>query len=118
MSSKPGSKRHVLVVDDDEDDIFFLSKLISDQFPNVTLTSINKSTQVMSFLTDTIELPNLIFVDMRMPEVSGLELLRQIRQQSRLNPIPVVVWSGYISSQTKIYVMNQVRLQSLLKSHR
>ena len=40
------------------------------------------------------EKPDIIILDIMMPEVSGLDILRQIRQDSELISIPVVVVSA------------------------
>jgi CheY-like chemotaxis protein len=40
-------------------------------------------------------MPSLIFLDMRMPEMSGLELLRELRAEPQTASIPVVVLTNY-----------------------
>ena len=99
MIVSPASNRHVLIVDDDDDDIFFLSTMIGTHFPSVTLTAINQSTQAIPYLTSATQLPNLIFMDMNMPQLTGLELLRQLRQQAQFNRIPIIIWSVNLSPE-------------------
>ena len=97
MGVEQTAKRRVLVVDDDDDDIFFLSALVKAHFPAVTLTSISQSDQVMTYLQDVDKRPNLIFLDLDMPLLSGLEVLIQIRRQPALNAIPTIIWSGHLN---------------------
>src|SRR5215204_2485934 len=40
------------------------------------------------------ENPVLILLDLKMPKVDGLEVLRQIKQDEKLNPIPVVMMTS------------------------
>jgi CheY-like chemotaxis protein len=41
--------------------------------------------------SQALQLPNLILLDLRLPRVDGLEVLRQLKLDSRLRYIPVVV---------------------------
>jgi CheY-like chemotaxis protein len=39
-------------------------------------------------------LPQAILIDMNLPDISGLDLLRHIKNQPLLREIPVVIWTG------------------------
>lgn len=38
--------------------------------------------------------PSLVLLDLKIPQLSGLELLRQLKEDPQTRTIPVVVWSG------------------------
>ncbi len=40
------------------------------------------------------DLPSLIFLDLKIPGISGIETLRQIRADERLRHVPVIIVSG------------------------
>lgn len=44
--------------------------------------------------------PELILLDLVMPEMDGLEFLRHLRGQDAGRTIPVVVWEGVIKCMT------------------
>lgn len=44
--------------------------------------------------------PNLIILDLMMPEIDGLEVLRRVRAQSRFDRVPILVLSAKADSQT------------------
>jgi CheY-like chemotaxis protein len=39
-------------------------------------------------------LPNLLLLDLVMPHMSGLDVLKWLRAQSKFTDLPVIVWSG------------------------
>ncbi len=48
------------------------------------------------------EMPDVILLDVMMPEVSGLEILRRIREDQRLAHIPTLVCTAFDNVQVKI----------------
>jgi DNA-binding response OmpR family regulator len=48
------------------------------------------------------EMPDLILLDLMMPEVDGWEVFRQIRADEKLKPIPVIVVTAKAQSIDKV----------------
>jgi CheY-like chemotaxis protein len=46
-------------------------------------------------------LPDLIVTDLRMPTMDGVEMIRYLKQDSRLSQIPVLVLTGYPSRESE-----------------
>ncbi len=44
-----------------------------------------------SYAGKSLELPSIIMLDLKLPKIDGLEVLRQIKDDARLKRIPVVV---------------------------
>lgn len=61
------------------------------------ITVLDDSDQALSFLSvkDPVrERPDVIFLDLNLTPMSGLELLGEIRSNPRLESIPVIIMSG------------------------
>ncbi|UCF64705.1 MAG: response regulator, partial [bacterium] len=93
----PSIQRRVLIVDDEEDLTWTLSKKLSkdsDKFQLVCVNSGGEAIEVMN------QLPvDLVITDVRMPEVSGLELLVQIKD--RYPQTRVIIMTAYGSDDVK-----------------
>jgi CheY-like chemotaxis protein len=88
-------KKRVLVVDDEEDLTWSISKHLAKDKDKYELTTVNSARAAIDMLT---QLPvDLVITDIRMPEVSGLDLLLQIRQQ--YPSTKVIIMTAYGSSQ-------------------
>ena len=80
----------VLVVDDDANITLLLQRIISKKGHQIITArngweGLNRA---------QAELPDLIFTDVRMPDLSGLELTTFLRADPALEHIPIVILSG------------------------
>lgn len=82
---KSEEKAKILVVDDDNLNLMFAQKLLGEEYSTDCVTS---GREALEYLQN--ELPNLILLDLHMPEMSGFEVLEQIMKEERLKEIPVV----------------------------
>ena len=75
-----------LLIDDDEVFNFLHSEIISQFDSKAEIIEYNSSVDALSFINETISnnktLPDYIFLDIRMPEMSGLELLDELMENS------------------------------------
>jgi CheY-like chemotaxis protein len=97
-----GSLFHVLAVEDDDADAQFIDR-VARQSPLVEsvriLRGVEEAQAYLSgkepFVDRSIyPLPNLVLLDLKLRRISGLELLRWIRQHPTLRSLSVVVLSG------------------------
>jgi CheY-like chemotaxis protein len=81
---------HILIVDDD--------KVVGETFARMLTLSGYRVTTVQTaeaaLAATAEEPPDALILDMRMPVISGLDFLRQLRRDSRLREIPVAVVTG------------------------
>ena len=91
------SNKRVLIVDDEEDLTWTLTKKLSKDSDKFELISVNSGMEAMDVLN---QLPmDLVITDVRMPEVSGLDLLKRIR--SRYPSTKVIIMTAYGSSDVQ-----------------
>ena len=84
----------VYLADDDADDRFLFEEALMEITSNVKLTTANNGEQLMDFLDkNTPPSPHLIFLDLNMPLKNGMECLEEIKNDSKLKNIPVVIFS-------------------------
>ena len=63
---------HILLADDDIDDISFFDKALKELPVSVNLTTVNDGHQLMNYLSENLEhLPDVLFLDLNMPRKNG-----------------------------------------------
>ena len=84
------SQKTVLIIEDEEDAADMFAEMMRVSGYRVLKTS--SSTPALTMMG--AEKPDVVILDIMMPEVSGLDILRQMRQDPALANIPVVVVSA------------------------
>lgn len=86
---------HLLLVEDDDLDVMNVHRALGSATEVASITVARDGVEALKLLRAG-ELPMdrlVIVVDLRMPRMSGLDLLRELRGDSRLKRIPAVVLS-------------------------
>jgi len=81
------NEKTVLIIEDEEDAAELFAEMMRISGYRVIKTS--KSAPAIEMMTT--EKPDAILLDIMMPEISGLDILRQMRSNPALANIPVVV---------------------------
>ncbi len=90
------SKKRVLVVDDDPE----LLQLVRVLLARINVEAISaENATIAAHLLRTQPLPHLIILDMMLPDVSGVEFLRQMRAKPDYDEVPVLVLSALIDPE-------------------
>jgi two-component system, sensor histidine kinase and response regulator len=84
------SKGAILVVDDNPSNLSVLSKMLMEDGYAVH-AAINGSLALESL---RVALPDMIVLDVKMPELNGYEICRQLKADDRIRDIPVIFISG------------------------
>ncbi|HEY1648688.1 MAG TPA: ATP-binding protein [Terracidiphilus sp.] len=85
-----GGTRRVLLVDDNEVSRYILRELL-DQ-PWLEFREVGSGTEAMAALNEN--LPDAVILDLLMPDISGFEILRQLRAQQATANLPVLIYTS------------------------
>ncbi len=98
-----GSLSEVLLVEDEADDAELLTRALIKQRPGTHVTVVHDGIEALRRLHDDdhdgVIMPNLIVLDLNLPSLDGIQVLRCISANSRTAGIPVVVLSGTCSPE-------------------
>ena len=81
------TEKTVLIIEDEEDAAELFAEMMRVSGFRVIKTS--KSAPALSMMT--ADKPDVVLLDIMMPEISGLDILRQMRREPNLANIPVIV---------------------------
>src|ERR1700722_7743212 len=88
----------ILIIEDNPDDTFFLTRQLNRAKLDDHVTVISDGQEALDFLLKNSEEDGLqfvaVFLDLRLPSLDGLPLLRKLRENPRLHDIPVIVMTS------------------------
>ncbi len=87
------------MVEDNEDDSYLLTRQLIRAQIDDHVAVFGNGEDALEFLLRTSQVPLVIFLDLRLPGLSGVDLLKRVRREPRLQAVPVIVMTGYLDSQ-------------------
>lgn len=92
-----GNNKKILAVDDENDVLLIIkTALLSEGFDVKTAPSGSEGLQIAREFQ-----PDLVILDVMMPEMSGFDVLNQMREEPGLKSIPVIMLTG-VADKEKI----------------
>ena len=85
------AKQTVLIIDDDQSDVMITKRVLSKIAPEIGMDEAFSGEAGLSLLRNGRFSPLLILLDLKMPGLSGFDVLRQIRADERLKHLTVIV---------------------------
>ena len=85
----------LLIIDDDVRVTDFLQAFLADQ-PNLVVKALNKSRETIPTVREFC--PNIILLDLVMPELSGRQVVELLDEDLELSKIPILLMSGSVST--------------------
>jgi len=79
----------ILIVDDEPDIIHLVTRLLVKE--GYIINSTNSGEEALSIISN--EKPNIILLDIKLPEIDGYEICRKIRSIKEYNDIIIVLFS-------------------------
>ena len=90
MGEPQGGRKKILILDDEANAVIYLQTLLQDNgYDTVSAGDGNEGMEKVRS-----ETPDLITLDISMPEKSGVRFYRELKEDSKLASIPVVVVSA------------------------
>ncbi|EXF95930.1 chemotaxis protein CheY [Pseudomonas fluorescens HK44] len=81
----------ILIVDDDPDDCLLLQEALEENMVFSKVIFKHDGEELLDYLQHCYRLPGLILLDLNMPRKDGREALAEIKGNTRLHTIPVIV---------------------------
>ncbi|MDO6810957.1 response regulator [Zobellia galactanivorans] len=87
---------HIFLTDDDLEDRQFFEQAINELDIDLVFKSFDNGVELMENLHSDAKLPDFIFLDLNMPLMNGEECLNDIREESKFEEIPVIIYSTFV----------------------
>ncbi len=83
----------ILLIDDDEDDQAIFKEALEIINPLLQCDIADNGTTALDKLKNGTSLPDIIFLDLNMPVMNGIEFLIQIKKEILINKIPIGIFT-------------------------
>ena len=91
---------NIVLADDDEDDRLFFIDAFDELKITTRVKTFKDGVYLMEYLnTENTLLPNVLFLDLNMPRKSGLECLKEIKQNAKFNNVAIAIYSTSASEE-------------------
>jgi CheY-like chemotaxis protein len=88
------SHMRVLIIDDDEDDRILLAEALCETGCSIDFFNAGDGAEALKFLRVKINpKPEIIFLDLNMPRVNGIQCLTELKMDKLLKDIPVIIFT-------------------------
>ncbi len=96
-----GKLAKIFIVEDNDADVFLIEETLRSQAIPAQIQRCHDGEQAIQALSQIGQshLPDVIIIDLNLPKVTGLEILKHVRSLKQLDGVPVLILT---SSQSKI----------------
>lgn len=84
---------HILHIEDNEGDIVLTIEALKEANVRHIISMARDGQEALDLLRNAEKLPDLVLLDINLPKIDGMEVLRMLKQEERLKQIPVVMLS-------------------------
>ncbi len=85
-------KKKILVIDDSEELLYLTNRLL--QSKGYEVTTLAEGARALATIKENQ--PDLIILDMILPDKDGIEICKELREHPLLNAIPVILTTGHM----------------------
>ncbi|MCR5202048.1 MAG: response regulator [Lachnospiraceae bacterium] len=94
----------VIVVDDDEVNLKIAGHILSKA--NMRVTAMKSGVKLLEYIKEN-DIPDLILLDVKMPEMDGFETIKELRKIEKAKDIPVIFLTADDSEGTEVKGLSQ-----------
>jgi two-component system, response regulator len=101
------SERYILLAEDNKNDVLLTQRALKKCGIDIGLAVVSHGQEALDFLfsqgkyQDMNDRPALMLLDVKLPLIDGLEVLRQVRADERTRLLPVVVLSCSVDEKDR-----------------
>ena len=106
----------ILLIDDDDDDQFIFLAALDEMIPAGYCHVSNNALEALQYLHDSMEIPDMLFLDLNMPLMNGFEFLLILKNDLRFSPIHVIIFSTSDNPEDLIRAKDLGALQFITKT--
>ena len=96
----------IFIVEDYAPDVFLFQKALHENQVEFELTRFEDGEQAMQALQrrgpDALEIPDLIILDLNVPKIDGMDVLRAIRKDPTMAKVPIAILTSSGALQDKV----------------
>jgi CheY-like chemotaxis protein len=96
------SNKTVLLVEDDKIDAMTVRRAMRDLKITNTLDHVNDGLEALDYLKGKDQMPCIILLDLNMPRMNGIELLKVLKAHPTFKSIPVIVLTTSNDEKDKV----------------
>jgi CheY-like chemotaxis protein len=91
---KMKTTRTFFIVDDDIDDQDLFIEAVNEVDKSIKCLSVSNCEEALDLLKNRkVNMPDMIFLDLNMPRLNGKQCLAELKKESHLANIPVIIYS-------------------------
>jgi CheY-like chemotaxis protein len=84
----------VLLIEDNDGDVILVRKALKAAATTATLRVVSNGTDALDFVRQQNPRPDLIILDLNLPEMSGNQVLLKLKSDATICKIPVVIFTS------------------------
>ncbi|MCJ7443198.1 MAG: response regulator [Methanotrichaceae archaeon] len=87
----------IMLVEDDPEDVNFTKRVLKYNKIYKNLIIVSNGSEALNSLEQLAtekRFPDLILLDLNLPDISGIDLLKKIKENTRFESVPVVILTG------------------------
>ncbi|WP_444997267.1 response regulator [Aliikangiella sp. IMCC44359] len=102
---------HLYLIEDDVDDQYLITSVLKKIKTEIVLSIFSCGVNMLNHIdkqpTQSKNLPDLILLDLNMPSIDGIEVLKKIRKHPNTSNIPVVIFTTSNSPSDLLTALKQ-----------